>query len=459
MTTIVFLIAYIGGCLTALRYPLIGVITYLMIYFTYPAMAWWSRPIEWMGIRYAYTAALFTAAGIFINWYRLRPGRSLWQRQEILMLLLLGTMYISMFSGAGPCDTSHRQLDKMFKVFLFVLMLTHVVADLRSYRALVWALAIGTFYLAYQSYTAGPSSFIDGRLNDIGGPDFDRAPELGVHFVVVLPFIAILLLTDTRWSARLFLLAAAALTCNGIVLTRTRSAMTAILVGMVWGLMRMPRNWRSRLIPIGVAGAIGAYALTDQAFWERMSTIPQAIEEQSDIRHDARGVIATSGRLPTWIAAWNMWKDNPFGVGIGNFTRLIENYPPALYAIDAHNTVVLCFAELGILGILTFAAILLTLFGQLRRLKRLAEYYPHLRWLRMQIYALELSILMFVVGGMTVSRFYCEMFWVILAMPVCLERAIYNSLAEKAVVQQAASTDSPVTAAVPAGLRPKLAPA
>lgn len=459
MTTIVFLIAYVGGCLAALRYPLIGVITYLMIYFTYPAMAWWSKPIEWMDIRYAYTAAAFTAAGIFINWYRLRPGRSMWQRQEVLMLMLLGTMYISMFSGAGPCDTSYRQIDKMFKVFVFVMMMTHVVTDLKSYRAFVWAVVIGTFYLAYQSYTAGPSSFIDGRLNDIGGPDFDRAPELGVHFVVILPFFAILMLTDTRWSARIFLTFAAALVCNGIVLTRTRSAMTAILVGLVWGLIRMPSRWRSRLIPIGVAGVIGAYALTDQAFWDRMSTIPKEIEEQSQIKHDARGVVKTSGRLPTWMAAWNMWRDNPFGVGIGNFTRLIENYPPALYAIDAHNTVVLCFAELGVLGILTFIAILWTLAGQIRRIKRIVDCYPHLRWLRMQVYALELSVIIFLVGGMTVSRFYCEMFWVVLAMPICLERAVFNSLAERTAAARVADKQTGASVSTATGLQPALAPA
>ena len=118
LTTVAFLVVYSLGCAGALRYPLIGVITYLLVYFTYPAMTWWAKPIAWMGIRYAYGAGIFTAIGLVLNWTRLRSRGKLWHHQETLMLALFATMWISMLTGSDPCETSYKQIDKMTKVRL-----------------------------------------------------------------------------------------------------------------------------------------------------------------------------------------------------------------------------------------------------------------------------------------------------------------------------------------------------
>jgi len=112
------------------------------------------------------------------------------------------------------------------------------------------------------------------------------------------------------------------------------------------------------------------------------------------------------------------------GVGIGNFNEQIQHYPPVYFPIDAHNTIVLCLAELGVLGTAAFTAILCVVCLQIHRLKRIVLSTPRLQALSVDIFALETSIIMFMVGGMTVSRFYCEMLWCLLALPICLERAV-----------------------------------
>jgi putative inorganic carbon (HCO3(-)) transporter len=458
LTTIAFLVSYVAGCVGALRFPILGIMTYLLVYYLHPPTAWWGRPLEWMELRYSLVASIFTAIGIVMNWKRLKFGRGFWHRQEVLFVLFVGTMWLSTFSGPGPCDVSYRHLDKMSKMLIFVLMVTHVATDLRSYRAVIWAIVLGTFFVGYESFTAGPNAFLDGRLNNIGGPDFDRAPELGVQFSAALPFLGALLLLNHRWHARAFVVLCSILTVNGIVLTRTRSAMTAIGAGIAWVLVRTPRRWRIQLLCLGALGLVGAYSLTDDKFWDRMGTIFSPLEEPSQERidelasklvkrnEDARMAeeleewVASAGRIPTWVAAWHMWLANPFGVGVGNFTRLIEYYPPAYFPIDAHNTIVLCLAELGILGGATFIAILIVTCLQIRRLKRMAASLPNARGISLQILALETSIVMFLVGGMTVSRLYCEMLWCLLALPICLERALLN----------AARLAKPATAPIPA---------
>jgi len=447
LTTILFLCAYAVGCLGALRYPLFGVVTYLLLYFAYPEMTWWAKPIAWMGQRYSLVAAIFLGAGFLLNWHRGGWGKQFWHRQEILFVVLIGAMWISLFTGVGPSPLGYKHLDKMVKVTIFVLLMTHVVTDIRSYRVVKWSLVIGTLYLGYISFTAGPGSFYLGRLNNIGGPDFDRAPELGVHFAAMLPLIGTMLLAERRWYLMAVLAITAALTCNGLVLTRTRSAMTALIAGMIWAVLQVPRKWRGRLVGLGLVGVVGAYALTDEGFWERMATIPSTIDAESAEHRDPEGTIITYGRIPTWKAAWAMWLDHPLGVGIGNFTRVIGEYAPSMPAIDAHNTVVLCLAELGILGIAVFLAVLVMVLGRLRHLKRSLAGQPSLRWVSLDAFGLEAALVTFLIGGMTVSRFYCEMLWWLLALPICLERAIANALEREAPAAQAAEVG-------PDGVRP-----
>ncbi len=452
LTTIVFALSYVAGCVGSLRYPLMGLLVYIMTYFTYPEMAWWTRPIAWIGQRYCFVASLFLGIGFFVNWHRGRWGRQFWHRQEILFVILVGIMWISMFVGADPCTTSYKQMDKMAKVLLLVLLFTHVVNDVRGYRVVIWALIIGTFHLGYLSYTAGPSSFRDGRLNNIGGPDFDRAPELGIHFVAMLPLIGAMLLSEHRRWVKGVLVVIAGLTCNGLILTRTRSAMTAIIAGVLYALWKVPIRWRGHLVGLGVLGAIGAYSLTDEGFWERIATIPSTFEAESQEVRNSKGLIVTSGRIPTWKAAWAMWQENPLGVGIGNFTRLIGNYPPVQFPIDAHNTFVLCMAELGFFGIVVFLAIVVGSFSQINRMKHLIRNNPSLEYLRLDVFGLETALFAFLVGGLTVSRFYCEMFWWLIALPICLERAIAHELS---VVPAVEASEQPKTKPKPKPAEPE----
>lgn len=444
LTTILFILLYVGACIGTLRYPLIGVLGYLGVYFTYPEMAWWAQPIAWMGQRYCFFLSVLLGVGFFLNWHRGKWGKHFWHSQELLFLALVGIMWISMVTGAGPCPTSYKHLDKMTKVAIFVMLLTHIVTDLRSYRVLVWSLILGTLYLGYSSYTAGPSSFVDGRLNNIGGPDFDRAPELGVHFVAMLPLIGMTFLLSRHRLTQGLLVVTAGLTVNGLVLTRTRSAMTAFIAAMFWAVLKVPTRWRLRLVGMGLIGLIGAYSLTDEGFWDRMATIPSTIVAESGEVRNEQGVIMTAGRIPTWKAAWAMWLEHPLGVGIGNFTRMIANYPPVRFEIDAHNTFVLCLGELGIGGITLLMIIVIRTFMQIGALRRAAAEHPSLRGLSMEIFGLETAMVAFLMGGMTVSRFYCEMFWCIMLMPVCLQRAVANEIRREALVPELALKSEPV---------------
>ena len=81
-----------------------------------------------------------------------------------------------------------------------------------------------------------------------------------------------------------------------------------------------------------------------------------------------RGISAADGadRLEAWANGLEMFKSSPlFGIGFNGFTDL--------YEITAHNSFVLCLAELGILGTTLWMALLVTTTTSLNRIIKLQE--------------------------------------------------------------------------------------
>jgi O-antigen ligase len=81
-----------------------------------------------------------------------------------------------------------------------------------------------------------------------------------------------------------------------------------------------------------------------------------------------RGISAADGadRLEAWANGLEMFKSAPiFGIGFNGFTDL--------YEITAHNSFVLCLAELGILGSTLWMALLVTTTANLNRIIRPQE--------------------------------------------------------------------------------------
>jgi hypothetical protein len=79
-----------------------------------------------------------------------------------------------------------------------------------------------------------------------------------------------------------------------------------------------------------------------------------------------RFISASAGadRLWVWSSGLQMFKSSPvFGIGFGNFTEF--------YEITAHNSFVLCLAELGLVGSLLWVALLVTTFMGLNKIIKL----------------------------------------------------------------------------------------
>ncbi len=405
-----------AGCFAALINPIWGVINYLFVYQLDPTDRWWGIPIADIGVRFSMLAAMATLIGILVARSRLpkfRPTYSWWEL-GVIGLFLIATLNIVIGVGFGP--TAQVEYEKFWKVLLFTLILGKVTASRTNLALVVWSLVVGSLILGYDAYTAPMSSFVLGRLENIGGPDFSTTSGAAAHLSAVLPIIGAAFLMTSNWKLKLLALVSGGLTVNAIIMCRTRSAFIGLVVGALVAVFVAPKARRFRIHGLLLAGACVAFALTDDNFWTRMGTLTDQQALETDL--------AAVSRREIWTAAIRIFEDHPFGIGVGNFVQVIGEYAPQHHKRSTHNSLVVCFVELGVQGGLLFLALVAGSLRYLHRSYRLAPATPFPLETQYLAYGLLISQSTYFVTALGTQRFYCESFWWIMMFPLCLYRAV-----------------------------------
>ncbi len=424
--SILFLGLFGLAVLAAPAAPLWGVLGYLGHYYVWPEAQWWGQFLAQADVRVSFTIAGLTAVGVLLNWGRIRartPG-PLVHAQELLLWAYVGVIGLTEIWALPENPDFPTPGDppffKLLKVGAFVFMLTHVATTQRDFNRLLWfMLLVGGGYLGYQALTAPPSTFFKSRLDKLGGPDFAESSFLGAHFAIMGVLAAACMLASRDWWARLLSLLIGGLVFNGLILTRTRAAYLAVLGGFVGALIFADRRLRKAVLSLMALGWLAAPLLIDEGFWERMTTITT---DQQEMEHSA------FSRLQMWEAALRMWGDHPFGVGAGNFFGEIGHYLPEYAGRDTHSTYLRCLAELGIPGLIVLALLVGNAFRTLSWCKRTALRELESRELATSAWGVQVMLVVFLLAGVFMSMTYTEELFILLALPACLQRVVWNEL-------------------------------
>jgi O-antigen ligase len=121
-----------------------------------------------------------------------------------------------------------------------------------------------------------------------------------------------------------------------------------------------------------------------------------------------------------------MASDYPWGIGQDNFIRYVGRYDPAIPGKDTHNTYLRCLAELGIQGLGIYLLMIVNAFRILKRLKNKISGLAKETDYKWHIYALSVSLVIFLASGMFITHTYIEELYWLLMFPVVLERAVEN---------------------------------
>jgi O-antigen ligase len=206
-----------------------------------------------------------------------------------------------------------------------------------------------------------------------------------------------------------------ALIANGLVLINSRGSFVgAVVSGGAFLLIMMfskhrQKGQRAMAVVIVVLGVSGVLSLADDSFWERMNTLTTP-EDQA-----ASG----SGRINYWMAAVDMTKDHPFGLGVQGFNQLSQFYLGEEYQNKSvHSLWFQGLSEVGWIGFVFFLAMLVSLYRLSKKARQqvLASNDTNAYF---QIRALECGLLGFLVAGSFINQFRAEiLYWMILLVAV-----------------------------------------
>jgi O-antigen ligase len=268
-------------------------------------------------------------------------------------------------------DRGQPVVEDWFKIVVFYVLLVTTIHDEKGLRQIaVGFLVVMGLYLLHsiREYLGGRHTYRMGIARMMGVDDTLGDPNsFGASIVFALPIIAAVWTTGLGGRlGRFLLIGYVGLSCLCVLLTGSRSSLLGLVV---WFAIII---WKTRyrftaLVAFALAAPLAFIALPD-SLQTRFETIINPEVGPANARESGEG------RLQGLLTGLELWQANPLnGVGPGAWR------PATGTKIESHNLYGQLLGELGSLGAVTFLAVLLSFWTNLRAIKRIRDQVPEWR--------------------------------------------------------------------------------
>lgn len=430
---LLFLMVFGGGIIAAFVYSSTAAfVLYQLVYFLNPDNRWWSASIP--GLRYSLITVLLMMVVLAIRYKDLSP-KSPWlvQPASKWVVLILGMYYFMYLHAINPVAHDRFTID-FTKTVVIMAVAYKLIHSERALHAVMWGYILGATYLGYLATVTGRN--VGDRVEGIGLADGTDANDTAITLVpaaVILMYLAWM----GNFKTRILCVVCGGLIANGLVLMNSRGAFLGAAAGVGLYVLFMlfsryqKKGQRGMAILIVVGGLSGALYVTDDQFWQRMSTL-QDLEDQQ-----------TSGASRThfWFATFDMMRDRPLGLGIMGYQEISAMYIPEdlrgpVEKRAVHSSWFQLLSELGWPGPILFFFLLLSLLRlNLKAKRRLLaegrtdEYF--------RILALEVALLSYMVSASFIDRFRSEILWWMILFLAAAGNVYYLQYQERVSIRRA----------------------
>ncbi|HET9986308.1 MAG TPA: O-antigen ligase family protein [Longimicrobiales bacterium] len=282
-------------------------------------------------------------------------------------LFLLVQMVLSIPGGVYPGLSLSFLLRDHIKTFMLLLFVALAVRSPADARRLALAHVVGA--LAYsRAVLAHAPAVADVRLQTLIYYD---ANDYAMLLVCTLPFAFYFIAPPRRLRVRLLAAGVVGYFIYGIIRSGSRGGFLGVLTVLAALLASSAIPWRQRLV--GVVGVLGLLnVLAGAGYWTNMKTLLHPSEDYNWAGN------SQSGRMEVWKRGIGYMLDRPvLGVGANAFFVAEGKFSPLARQHIAsrgfkwsapHNSFVQVGAELGLIGLFGFIALLVVAARAARRL-------------------------------------------------------------------------------------------
>lgn len=312
--------------------------------------------------------------------------------------MLIGFAGVVAFSGVLHGYALYA-VEEVSKLALMVLLVVNLVRTPDRYRSFVTALILFSTYLAafsiYRYFTGG--ALLEHGINRSQATGIFADPNDLAAGVIFGLGLALARLPNCRAAGRFWYGVLTLVMVVAVLLTHSRGAMLALgAVVFIFVLSLMKNKTAGVLAACVVLGALLVVAPS------RMRSF-DSTEESANSRFDL------------WLDGLEWLKENPL-LGIG-YRQWVEQHPTGL---TAHNSFVLCFAELGLPGYFFWMGCLYYAFRRQRPEGERVELDPAIE---RDLFGARLALGGFLLAAFFLSRTYVQVTWLFIALAVAAQIA------------------------------------
>ncbi len=255
------------------------------------------------------------------------------------------------------------------------------------------------------------------------GGYFTDENDLCLYVITILPFCYYLFIHTKKIIVKLFYGISILIAMMSVVTSSSRGGFLGFLAmaGVIW---LYSKKKTITLVLCSILGCIVFLFYADDSYRSEMGTIQEYNEGTS------------MGRLMSWKAGWDMFLDNPLGVGGNNFQIRFPEYQSewfkrSMWGRVAHSLWFTLIPELGILGVYIFIKLIIFNFKDLRFVKRITQTSgsdTNLGYLYLISLSCIASFCGFFIGSSFISVLYYPFFWYMTALVVALTNVCNTEL-------------------------------
>lgn len=358
------------------------------------------------------------------------------------LLVVFGALQAASTLGAvTPGVSIDKMAEFLTEGLALFLLVTNTVVGAQQVRRAVWALllvgaALGALSVL-QSLTGtygqdylGFAQVSEATVEVESDPSADPVPRLAGPIgetnrfaqvmLVLVPLGLVHALGGPTRPVRVLSAAATALILTGVALTFSRGAAVGLVVVLVAAAVMRILKVRWLLLAAACLAALLPFA---PAYAERLATLGEVADAGNPFAAGgADGAI--QGRLSENLSALGAMREHPLlGVGPGGFPSVYQRYVrdlgirPHEGEREAHNLYVGTGAELGLLGLACFLAVVAVVLRDLLRARRLlAATDPQAAVLAA---GFVLALVAHLASGLFLHQAFQRYFWLLLALAAC----------------------------------------
>ena len=412
MRDVLILTFLAGALLMTVRYPFAGLLVWGWFTLATPHQAAYvagSLPLNLMIA--AITLVSFYFHGEF---GRLKMTGLAW-----LILAFTIWLGVSQAFSLWP-ENSAEFTDRFVKVMVFILLCTTATTSRLRFHALLWTFAsvMGFYALKGGAYTI--LTLGSHRYEGIDGTVLFDNNHMGIALATSVPVFLYLAQQVRGPLVRLALYGVALSAVIAVVGTQSRGALVALAALGGWTWLRSSRKIVTGLL--GAACLLAALPFLPEHWTERMATISEAAEDESFM-----------GRVDAWVINTQLAKENPLtGAGLRNpYVKDIAVTVSDREPRAAHSIYFEILGGTGFVGLALYLAMLAygLLTAMLAERRYAAE--PGGRWRARFGRHAQASLIVFGVGGASVSLEMWEGYLLLLALVGALARVDIAATTER----------------------------